>query len=1291
MLVLLLLPIPLVFVSLCILLVGIIAVDEMASAGSKSQRNKPVQMAPKWGQAGSNQNPPMVQALFGPVPLPAAPQQVLAGPVGAYAYSQGASAYPVYTAHSAPYALMPHQARAYTAPPQNPAPVVAAPAPAVPAPAPPPPPPQDGDKVVNKLVAAVVILCLLMALIGYQFMKLFINNWRQTNLILMYEQDLAQVRMMLRQLQDDATPCQVAKENFFSWDAWTKNDHEHSWMMCNYDAFDFLCHYDQWTPEVCIKVVVLVVGLISFYYRVASRDLGHLSVVCAIPLALCTFVSGGQGGLVLYAVHTLGVAGYFAMYGSYVVAYYYGTMWGFCFVFTFLCTVYVITLCIQATTAAADSWFIALARDIIRGVLIACVIGFTSFFPLGEGIAIGLLFAWTCANRYIAMLRPWRQVRTYADGKSQVTVGDDVIPPFNEEETIKSCKDRVKFAQQSSSWWEKIIYCCRTIPRYEAKIGINKQHSCAAFNSIVEVVGSSGQVGNAFKVRSALVTVKHVVEAASPGGIEVGNVIQVKRGEEVKDAKVIKIIEDSESPDHVVVMTDPFGLPSLKQAKRMDVPFAVLYTKAQGEMRFAVGVINTDGSHDMDTERGNSGSPITTVDGKVLAIHTAGSIAINYATFLPDCETDWDVVMREKHPSEIKLLREQLALQAKEIEELKRAQLCADLPDTASVVSDGDEPDDSAIPTVPEAKYGKKKGKSKKRSARFLSQEKYEELINDLGYDEAVRHIRASRMLKRDEPEYGFECNKDLFFRACYESMGEKTGAVIDMVRVIAQAEKDARDKGTGSGNRCEPPSTGGRRTYRELGDPLFQVGQAHKLIQPHHEDFPVPVLGRLPIGRAIEKLEPVTCKVTRRYLDLDLPEVKEYVPAVWSSGAYAKSFEKYTWSVSSKFSSEAHEYAIEYLDEAFAHCRNYRAIPLDETNKPTDTSPGYPWCLKYPTERELHEARPHLLRETYLLMMANEYRCMWYCFLKNEMLKLSKVTEQDIRGVCIPDVCFSRVQLMLDQHLNQLIKSKPVRSPSAIGFSPFYGTGDLLKRLFEVYPHIYEQDFKRFDGTIPERLFLLIREWRYGIMFPDDQMKYKDLMRNIDWNLMHRATVLPTQLVVEVTQGNPSGQVSTSTDNTLINVYMAAYVQWLLGDLNWRVLAFGDDRILGRTKYVDPEVEAKLVLDHFGMQLPAQKMKLFDRFEGVTFCGGTYQTIKGHCVPVFNGNKIVASLQNPHTAVKNVDTLWGKLFSAYLLLYWSDLRFNLRRALDKLRVWRVDTWYMPDQVIEDLYLRPIQ
>lgn len=68
-----------------------------------------------------------------------------------------------------------------------------------------------------------------------------------------------------------------------------------------------------------------------------------------------------------------------------------------------------------------------------------------------------------------------------------------------------------------------------------------------------------------------------------------------------------------------------------------------------------------------------------------------------------------------------------------------------------------------------------------------------------------------------------------------------------------------------------------------------------------------------------------------------------------------------------------------------------------------------------------------------------------------------------------------------------------------------------------------------------------------------------------------------------------------------------------------------------------------------------------------------------------------MASLQNPHTAVKNVDTLWGKLFSAYLLLYWSDLRFNLRRALDKLRVWRVDTWYMPDQVIEDLYLRPIQ
>nr|QRV59635.1 MAG: RNA-dependent RNA polymerase [John dory astrovirus FL10] len=114
------------------------------------------------------------------------------------------------------------------------------------------------------------------------------------------------------------------------------------------------------------------------------------------------------------------------------------------------------------------------------------------------------------------------------------------------------------------------------------------------------------------------------------------------------------------------------------------------------------------------------------------------------------------------------------------------------------------------------------------------------------------------------------------------------------------------------------------------------------------------------------------------------------------------------------------------------------------------------------------------------------------------------------------------------------------------------------------------------------------------------------------------------------------------------------------------------------------------MVEEHFGMRLPPDKVKVFTKFEGVSFCGATYSLKNGHTVPIYNSDKILSSLARPFRRVNSIDDLYCKAFSAHLLLYYSDHKHMLRSLMNQLEPYRTETWFMPDLQIEYLYTMPI-
>nr|UIT55508.1 polyprotein [Bovine astrovirus] len=459
----------------------------------------------------------------------------------------------------------------------------------------------------------------------------------------------------------------------------------------------------------------------------------------------------------------------------------------------------------------------------------------------------------------------------------------------------------------------------------------------------------------------------------------------------------------------------------------------------------------------------------------------------------------------------------------------------------------------------------------------------------------------------------------------------------------------------------------------REAG-PTTTAPEIHKLdawetlrLPPSRRVVPddYPVVCNLPINRPIyeEKLVDDPLLGLLPPCDPDL----SFAPAVWGPQAYTKSFEKFTYAEPSRFW-ELHPDECAFADKQWRKHYNFledtRVMHITATEKNIDSTPGYPKCELHDSERDYLECNgwaPYI-REFKRVDSGAQPRVLWYCFLKKEQLKKEKIKDGDIRQIICPDVIYSRIGAALEQHQNNLMKKNTDTSSGQCGWTPFFGGfAEKMRRLDR--NKIIEFDWTRFDGTIPRALLKHIKDLRWEKINKQHRERYRHVHEWYVHNLLTRYVLMPTGEVTIQRRGNPSGQISTTMDNNMVNYWLQAFefaflnkgkdIETLWNDYD--TIVYGDDRLTSSPSVPDDYVPRVVAMykDVFGMWVKPEKVKVTDTIIGASFCGFTvgknYQPVPS------NPEKLWASLVTPCQKLPDEFALYGKLLSFKILMHNSE------------------------------------
>nr|QZE11861.1 MAG: nonstructural polyprotein [Ailurus fulgens astrovirus 2] len=475
------------------------------------------------------------------------------------------------------------------------------------------------------------------------------------------------------------------------------------------------------------------------------------------------------------------------------------------------------------------------------------------------------------------------------------------------------------------------------------------------------------------------------------------------------------------------------------------------------------------------------------------------------------------------------------------------------------------------------------------------------------------------------------------------------------------------------------PPTQGMRYSQRRVpkkreAGPEPAGPEIHKLdawealrLPPRRRLVPdnYPVVCNLPIDRPIfdTKLADDPLLGLLPPCDPDLP----FGPAVWGPEAYTKSFEKFYYAEPSEFW-KLYPEECAFADKQWRIHYNFledsRVIHITSTDKNMESTPGYPKCEVYESERDYLEDNgwgPYI-KEFKRVDAGEKPKVLWYCFLKKEQLKKEKIKDGDIRQIVCPDAIYSRIGAALEQHQNNLMKKHTEDSSGQCGWTPFFGGFERRMRKLD-HGHIIEFDWTRFDGTIPRALLKHIKDLRWEKMNKTHRERYKHVH---DWyveNLLTRYVLMPSGEVTIQRRGNPSGQISTTPDNCMVNYWLQAFEFAYLNkgkDINnlWKeyeTIVYGDDRLTSTPCIPDNYVErvVEMYKTVFGMWVKPEKVKVSNTIKGTSFCGFTvgdnYQPIPS------NPDKLWASLVTPCQKLPNELALYGKLLSFRILMHNSE------------------------------------
>nr|QXV86504.1 RNA-dependent RNA polymerase [Avastrovirus sp.] len=384
-------------------------------------------------------------------------------------------------------------------------------------------------------------------------------------------------------------------------------------------------------------------------------------------------------------------------------------------------------------------------------------------------------------------------------------------------------------------------------------------------------------------------------------------------------------------------------------------------------------------------------------------------------------------------------------------------------------------------------------------------------------------------------------------------------------------------------------------------------------------------------------------------------------------------------------------DFATRVVLEEYGYLENSVVLTPLQTTKNMESTPGFPKFLLYDSEEDYQrEVGWKEYMELWNMDPSEraKERPLWWTFLKNETLKKTKIQEDDIRMIMCTDPTYTRFGAAFDQHQNEQIKEHTEEKTAQIGWTPFFGGLDQRIRRLETRGDTFvELDWTRYDGTIPVEVFSHIKEIRWFL----HAEKYKTTQNRerYKWyvtNLIDKIVLLPTGEVTRIIKGNPSGQISTTTDNNFVNLFLTAFeIAYMYRSQTGRIptiqeyfdnvdmLCYGDDRLLSvNSNFVkyEKELVPSIYKGIFGMWVKPENIKVSDTPEKLSFCGLTIVKTPAGYYGTPNVDKILSTFEYPVRPLPSVEALWGKLLSLRILLEFAqpEARAYLELQMEKVR-----------------------
>lgn len=423
------------------------------------------------------------------------------------------------------------------------------------------------------------------------------------------------------------------------------------------------------------------------------------------------------------------------------------------------------------------------------------------------------------------------------------------------------------------------------------------------------------------------------------------------------------------------------------------------------------------------------------------------------------------------------------------------------------------------------------------------------------------------------------------------------------------------------------------------------------------------------------------------RKIEIEEPEGpwNNYVPSEWTRTHYVTTLAKHNYfEPDHEVDPFSWEMARRYLSRVMMEHGNCHVLSWDQIEKPVDTSPGYPALLGYSDSLSMYMDEPQLLFETWE-DLGNGLQPYMYVFLKQEQIKREKQEKGDIRAIYVLPDSVARCQARFDQDFNTKCKRRALQNHMAVGFAPFWDVNGLVYSLKR--PEWYaEKDYKRFDGTIPASVMWLIRALRWEQLLPQYKTPENERVYfTLSHFLINKELIHPTGEVYLVTKGNPSGQMSTSVDNCLANIFVATYTSWVVyGKPCYSLVCYGDDTIQGYDCDPDFQSEAEVLAHTFGMCLGGDAIKSRTPI-GLSFCGFYIRYLRGRYVPEYKPDRIIANIWRPVNSADEPETFWAKLISATLLL-WESPHREIPYSLLRFYFSDTDLWVPDADFFEQIF-----